>query len=308
MFYIIFSCVFFSVASATLGIWSILKMVRLRPAVQSEEDILNWYRERHIIGTRIVSLRDSRFLAPIMALVRGLANYNERMNLERYEASVKADLQAAGSPGNLTPGEYLAVKELLAIAALVGGAVLFRDLGRVNILLLPSVMIGAYFLPNFFLSTRTRNRQKHIVRTLPNICDLLTVSTEAGLDFSAALRRVVEKGQPGPLRDEFRQVFQEMKIGKTRREALNAMAQRIGLFEVSAFISSLVQADILGTGVSEILRVNAEVMRNRRFQRAERLANEAPVKILFPLIFCIMPCVFIMIFFPIAIRFLESGM
>jgi len=306
MIWVIHACVFFATVFGLLGIVSIAKRVQFK-SVQTEDDVLNWYRDRHVIGTRIGSARDSKAMRPLMGVVSGLANYNERMNLERYEGVIKEKLLAAGSPGNLSPGEFLAIKELLAILALIGGAVVFADLGRVNFFLLPSLMLGAFFLPNTFLSSRIRARQKEILQNLPTVCDLLTVSTEAGLDFSSALRRVVEKGAPGALRDEFRQVFQEMKVGKTRREALNAMAQRIGLFEVSAFISSLVQADILGTGISEILRVNAEAMRTRRFQRAEKLASEAPVKMLFPLIFCIMPCVFIMIFFPIMITFLQSG-
>lgn len=307
MLWVIRACVFFAVVFGVLGVVAIAKRIRFR-TVQTEDDILNWYREKHVIGTRITTMRDSPVMRPFVGLIAGLANYNERMNLEKYESVVKERLLAAGSPGNLTPGEYLAVKELLAVSFLIFGAIAFNHLGRALLLLLPCLMMAGFFLPNLFLSSRTKARQKDILRTLPTVCDLLTVSTEAGLDFSSALRRVVEKGAPGPLRDEFRQVFQEMKVGKTRREALNGLAARVGLFEVSAFISSLVQADILGTGISEILRVNAEAMRNRRFQKAEKLAQEAPVKMLFPLIFCIMPCVFIMIFFPIGITILQAGL
>jgi tight adherence protein C len=123
-----------------------------------------------------------------------------------------------------------------------------------------------------------------ILRDLPFTCDLLTLAVDAGLDFGTALEKVVTSGPPGPLRNEMFIVLQETKIGKTRREALNDFAARVQLQEVTNFVGAVVQADRMGTGFSNVLRIQSAQIRTQRFERAEKMAQKLPVKILFPII------------------------
>ncbi|HEY8207537.1 MAG TPA: type II secretion system F family protein, partial [Myxococcaceae bacterium] len=129
--------------------------------------------------------------------------------------------------------------------------------------------------------------------------DLLTLSVEAGLDFTAALAKVVEKGKTGPLRDELQLVLKQLKMGKTREEALKAMVARVDLAPLTMFVMALVQADRMGTSLGKVLRIQSTQLRQDRTQRAEKMAGEAPVKMLFPLIACIFPTVFMILFGPI---------
>ena len=157
---------------------------------------------------------------------------------------------------------------------------------------------GAY--PLIWLRDKINQRHHKIVRALPYNLDLLTLSVEAGLDFAAAIGKVVEKGRKGPMADEFAITLRELKLGKTREEALRNLAARVDLMTLSTFVNALIQADKMGTPLGKILRILSTQMRTERSQRAEKLANEAPVKMLFPLIVFIFPTVFIIIFAPIA--------
>ena len=146
-------------------------------------------------------------------------------------------------------------------------------------------------------------RHHLITRALPYNLDLLTLAVEAGLDFTAALAKVVEKGREGPLRDEMQLVLKQLKMGKTREESLKAMIARVDLPALTSFVSALVQADKMGTSLGKVLRIQGLQLRIDRTQRAEKLANEAPVKMLFPLVACIFPTVFMVLFGPIVFAF-----
>jgi tight adherence protein C len=148
-----------------------------------------------------------------------------------------------------------------------------------------------------------KRRHLQISRALPFNLDLLTLSVEAGLDFTAALAKVVEKGKTGALRDELQLVLKQLKMGKTREEALKTMIARVDLPPLSQFVASLIQADRMGTNIGKVLRIQSTQLRIDRTQRAEKLANEAPVKMLFPLIACIFPTVFMVLFGPIVFAF-----
>ena len=142
-------------------------------------------------------------------------------------------------------------------------------------------------------------------RELPDALDLLTISVEAGLAFDAALSQVA-RNTDGPLAEEFFRVLQEMQIGLGRAEAMRALGERTDLPELRGFVSAMVQADSFGIPIASVLRVQASQMRIKRSQRAEELAQKVPVKILFPLIFCILPALFIVILGPAAITILHS--
>ena len=142
-------------------------------------------------------------------------------------------------------------------------------------------------------------------RSLPDVLDLLTISVEAGLGFDAAVLRVTEK-LGGVLGEEFSRVLQETKMGKSRREALRDMAARVGVDDVSSFVNAVIQAEQLGVSIGSVLRLQSQAMRVKRRQRAEEAALQAPVKMLFPLIFFIFPGLFVVLLGPAVIQIMET--
>ena len=165
-------------------------------------------------------------------------------------------------------------------------------------------MVG-YFAPNLALYQMGYNRREQMRRELPDALDLLTISVEAGLAFDAALSQVA-RNTTGPLAEEFFRVLQEMQIGLGRADALRALGDRTDLPELRGFVTAMVQADSFGIPIASVLRVQAHEMRVKRSQRAEELAQKVPVKILFPLIFCILPTLFIIVMGPGVLTMMQS--
>jgi tight adherence protein C len=162
--------------------------------------------------------------------------------------------------------------------------------------------IGAigFFVPELWLSRRIKKRQKEILLAVPDTLDLLTISVRAGLSFDGALSKVVEKVQ-GALSDEFRRALAEIRVGKVRREALRDIVGRTDVPALSNFIGAIVQAEQLGVPIAKVLQVQSEQLRIERRQRAEEAAAKAPIKMLFPLVGCIFPSMFIVILGPAVI-------
>ena len=138
--------------------------------------------------------------------------------------------------------------------------------------------------------------------------DLITLCVESGLNVNSAIAQAVAKGPSGPLRDEFARLMRDMRAGRPRSEALRDMAARLDMAPVTNFVSTLIQAEATGMSLGPILRAQAEQRRTERFARAEKLAMQAPVKLLFPLLFFIFPCVFAILMFPIAMKFMAAGL
>lgn len=238
------------------------------------------------------------------SVVAGLAALNARWLRGAPLGVLEGWLSRAGRPFELRPAELVALVQLAGIASLGAGAVVSASLGTGAPLLLAP---GGAAYPLLWLRDRVRTRQRSIVRALPYAVDLLTLSVEAGLDFTAALAKVVEKGRGGPLRDELSIALKELRLGKTREEALRALAHRAGLPPLTSFAQALVHADRMGTPLGNVLRVLSTQMRLERTQRAEKLANEAPVKLLLPLVLCIFPTLFLMLFGPLAWQAYFAG-
>jgi tight adherence protein C len=163
-------------------------------------------------------------------------------------------------------------------------------------LIVVMVAFGGYY-PGYAIKRAMEQRQIRIFRDLPYVLEMLMLSTEAGQDFSSAMATVIEKGTPGPLLEEFRVVHQEVTLGKTRADALRGMAQRLDLPEVTSFVLALIQAEQLGTSIGAVLRIMAEQMRIKRSTIAEELAGKVPVKLMAPLVACILPASFIILLF-----------
>jgi hypothetical protein len=156
-----------------------------------------------------------------------------------------------------------------------------------------------WVFPELWLSAAIRRRHASIAKALPFVLDLLTLSVEAGMDFIGALQRNCKSRRLDPLNEELLRMTKEIQVGVSRKEALRSMAERVRQNDLSSVAFSLVQADELGVSIGAILRIQSEQMRSRRFDRAERLAAEAPVKMLFPLMMCIFPAVFIILLGPV---------
>lgn len=217
-------------------------------------------------------------------------------------------LEAAGSPKGWDVERILAVKVLSAVVGFLLGMVVYLVLGASPVVSLGAtvalVMLG-FFAADLAIYQVGYNRRDRVRKDLPDALDLLTITVEAGLAFDAALTQVARNTE-GPLAEEFTRVLQEMQIGMSRSEALSSMSERITIPELKSFVSALVQADALGIPIADVLRIQAREMRTKRSQRAEEQAMKVPVKILFPLIFCIMPALFVVIMGPAGITIFRS--
>lgn len=212
----------------------------------------------------------------------------------------------AGGLGGLTSSELVARSALAAMATLVLAlaTALVADL---SFAWAPLAAAVAALLPISWLRDRVARRQDELRRDLPYDLDLLTLSVEAGLDFTAAVQKVVERGKPGPLRDELQTFLSSLRMGHTRAEALTAMATRAALPELSTVVSSLLLADRLGKGLARALRIQADQLRLERFQRAETRAGEAPVRMLVPLVLFIFPTLWLVLGAPLVFEYFFAG-
>jgi tight adherence protein C len=224
-------------------------------------------------------------------------------------ARIDAKLERAGYPGGLRGADWVGVKLLV----LIGFAILAFLLGLLLtgqfIIGLLFALVGAaigYIAPEFWLGRKMRARSFGMVLQLPDALDLLTISVEAGLGFDAALAKVVEKME-GPLVDEFRQALAEVRMGRPRREALRDVATRADAQPVSNFIGAIVQAEQLGVPIAKVLQIQSNQLRIERRQRAEEAAAKAPVKMLFPMVGCIFPTIFIVILGPAVVTLMGGS-
>jgi tight adherence protein C len=249
-----------------------------------------------------------RTLRPLAGRLSGsVARITSTSFADRTEKS----LALAGNPGDLRVADWLGIK---AVVAIIFGIVFFLLFAVVNILgmqfllgagmSLLGVVIG-YIAPEFWLGRRIKARQKAILLMIPDTLDLLTISVRAGLGFDAALAKVVEKLK-GPLSDEFRRALAEVRVGKSRREALRDIIPRTEVPPLTNFIGAIIQAETLGVSISKVLQVQSEQLRIERRQRAEEQAAKAPIKMLFPLVGCIFPSLFIVILGPAIILIVKN--
>jgi tight adherence protein C len=205
----------------------------------------------------------------------------------------------------LSPAEFFSVK-LLIISFL--GLVSFFLLGRFEPAIVLLAAFLGYFIPDFWLKKKITQRKFAIRRFLPETVDLLGLCVEAGLDFTSALRWIIEKKiYSNPMIEELAVVLEEIKWGKPRSQALRDMGKRVGVSEVSSFVHLLIQAERMGTPVSETFGIISEDTRLQRFREGERFALKAPIKILIPLIFCILPVIGIIVAGPVLLTFMKGN-
>lgn len=258
--------------------------VRLSPELKKEE----LYRE----NLARQSLKFSKPLAPLNKILlpflgRGL---DYRLSLADW---------------NMLPVDFLAMKELI-IAGLILG--IFFVTNKIEPLFIGMAVLLGFVIPDIILQSRIQKRKLMIVKCLPDAIDLLSLCVEGGLDFMLGLNWVIKRSRPTPLIKEFSMLIHEIKIGRSRQDALKNMAKRLRMPEIFSFVNTLIHADRMGTPVAEVLHILADEARRQRFQRGERLALQAPIKMLFPLIFFILPVVAIIVGGPILLEFTKSGL
>jgi tight adherence protein C len=263
---------------------------------------------RRLEGYQIQDVRDQEMLAPmservVAPLLEGLTGIANRFTPKGYGEKVAQKLVHAGNPPNLNVDKILVMKLVGLVSIIFWLPVLMTLKFQGPLLLVGAVVLwGASFMyPDVLLNRKIEDRQKEISRKLPDILDLLVISVEAGLGFEQALDRTCT-AVPGALSDEFRRMLHEIRIGSTRADALRAMAERSDVPELRGFILAMLQADTFGVSISRLLRSQADEIRIKRRLYAQEKAQKAPVKMLFPLVFCIFPSIFVVILGPAMIN------
>jgi tight adherence protein C len=243
----------------------------------------------------------------LVPAVRNLGKLIESLAPVQIRKSLSEKLIAAGYTSKSSVSTFLIIQGFLIIF-FIGFFIMFAGVSALNagrVLLFGFMgLLVALILPTLLLDNKKLARQNKIRRALPDMLDLLVVSVEAGLGFDIALVKVTEK-LSGPLSQELTGAMSEIRMGKVRRIALREMAERTGVDELISFVSAISQADQLGVSIGNVLRVQSESMRSYRRQKIEEAASKAPIKIIFPLVFCILPSLFVIIMGPAVIHLIE---
>jgi tight adherence protein C len=278
-----------------------------------------WYfRSKNQLEVRIRSLGEQERLVVesqepfsqrvAFPVIDGLVN--ALMNILPTSLIVRARKWLVVAGDRMSLSQFLTIVLVLA-TALPGAYFILAWIGSngspsTNVLIPVPVLAGAgFFGPFFVLRRMAKNRQTTIWKALPNALDLMTTCVEAGLSLDFAMQRVAERYDT-PLSDEIRRALREIGLGKTRREALLDMAERVDLPDLMTFVNSIVQAETLGTSVGAVLRAQGADMRRRRRQRAEQIARQAPAKMVFPLVFFLMPSLFIVTIGPVILNVIRA--
>ena len=287
---------------------------------------LTWYVVQTAREITYVTLADGRRqerrLPLLLGMLLPLTPYFTRWftgpRFKSFRNRIGARLISAGYDDIIAPEEFMALRVLcplvigpILILFLVGLFTLSHNTleGQTKnrlIFTALAIVIWMAMYPQLWLKQAITLRHKLITRALPFVIDLLTLSVEAGLDFMTAIKNIVTRRAPDPLGEELSRVLFEIQLGKTRREALKNMSSRVQQSDIRSLVSALVQADEMGVSIGAILRVQSDQIRTRRFMRAEKAANEAPVKMLFPLVACIFPAVFLVLLGPIILQMIRQ--
>ena len=258
------------------------------------------------------TVRDDELAKPLAQrtigpIVLKMSGFLKRFTPVGYLEKKQQQLLLAGSPGNLDAPSLVVIK-LIGLGVGIVLAFLIVDYGgsamqRIVLFVFPLVL--GFLGPDAWLARKVGERRLEMQRALPDLLDLMVISVEAGLGFDSALSRVVAT-VPGPLSEEFFRMLQETRVGVSRRDAMRHLMDRTDLDELRSFLLAMIQAEAFGVTIANVLRVQADEMRTKRRQRAQEKAFAAPVKMVFPLVFCIFPALFIVLLGPAAIQITEA--
>jgi tight adherence protein C len=277
-----------------------------RSVVSIDERLANF-------ADRPVTLEDRELSQPfsermLKPLIKSWATSLGSRSPAKSSEKVRMKLAKAGNPSGMGVSEFIGLRFLVALGLGLGMALFLAVVaGNVSLAIFLGPVFGVFgfLMPGIWLDRKIKGRRKEITKALPDAIDLLTISVEAGLGFDPAMMRVAEKWD-NALTREFARVLSEMRIGKTKREALREMAMRTDEDGLSSFVSSVIQADQLGVAITHVLRIQSEAMRMKRRQRAEAAAQKAPLKMLFPMIFLIFPALYVVILGPAVPQIMDA--
>jgi tight adherence protein C len=292
------------VAVAFAIVWMGTGVTRAR---EEMVDRLALYGRSNAPSTREDQLAKPLAQRTIGPLFLKVSSFLKRFTPVGYLEKKQHQLLLAGSPGNLDAPALVVIK-LLGTGLGIVLSFMIVDFGgsaiqRVVLFVFPLVL--GFYGPDAWLARKVEERRVEMQKALPDILDLLVISVEAGLGFDSALSRVVAT-VPGPLSQEFFRMLQETRVGVSRRDAMRHLMDRTDLDELRSFLLAMIQAEAFGVTIANVLRVQADEMRIKRRQRAQEKAFAAPVKMVFPLVFCIFPALFIILLGPAAIQITEA--
>lgn len=274
----------------SLGVWSVYRIVAAVPGDDRR------YLDRPPRGFRVA-----------WPLVRLIVYYlGPRLGVE-YRVKTQNVLRRAGVDYSLSPEQFFAGKVLSAAFFGTVAYFILDAIGSSSMLLVPLVAALSFYYPDLWLKEATQRRHKEILRALPFYLDIITLAVEAGTNLTGALTQALQKAPAGPLKEEIGRVLRDVRAGKARTEALRTMADRVDLSAINSLVSNLIQAETMGSSLAPILRAQADQRRTERFQRAEKLAMEAPVKLLAPLIMFIFPNTFLVLIFLLVSKAVQEG-
>jgi tight adherence protein C len=280
---------------------------------RAEEDPLSVRIDEYAAREEPVSMEEIELSLPIsdrifVPIIRRLSSLVIRFTPQSMLDNTAHKLELAGSPGNLSAAEFWVIRGVVCV---VLGILFFIIIGQYGqepgkrILYTAIVTVFGFFMPAMFLSSKINRRQDAIIKKFPDALDLMSICVDAGLTFDGAMSKVDEKWDDALAR-EFGRVISEMQLGKSRRQSLRDMSDRMEVPDVTSFVAAILQADQLGVSIGKVLRIQSEQMRIRRRQRAEEKAHQAPVKMLFPMVFLIFPSMFIVLLGPAGFQVLRS--
>jgi tight adherence protein C len=268
---------------------------------------------RALDGYQITGVRDQEMLAPFGArvvapILTGFHDLVRRFTPDGYRERLGHKVELAGNPAGYEVDRLIAGKALGAVSGVIWVPVILLLTPLSGLLSYAAIAVmwaGCFMLPDILVDRMGDERRQDMARQLPDVLDLLVISVEAGLGFEQALDRTAAS-VPGALSDEFRRMLQETRLGSSRSDALKALDHRTDVPELRSFIMALLQADTFGVSISRILRAQSEEMRIRRRIAAQERAQKTPVKMLFPLVICIFPAVFVIVIGPAMITVFDA--
>lgn len=245
------------------------------------------------------------FATPIWPVVKFVNFFVGRYLPVSQQEKINKKLQSHGASFMLTAHEYFALSVSLATIFAAIATPLLINSG--NATLIVAFALLGWVIPMAWLKDLKRKKTHEIIQSLPVYLDYLSMCVDAGLNFSGALKQAVEKGPRGAMRNEFRMVLRDISSGQTLAESLTKLKNRVDLKDVSVFVDAVIQAERTGASMRETLMIQAEQRLDERFQKAEKMAMEAPVKLIIPLVIFIFPLTFVILLFPVVIKFIEQG-
>lgn len=288
--------------------------VSVRQSSGHDDDPLQARLAEYLQRGDVVSLEEIELSQPfservLIPMARRIGEISARFTPQKAIQDTTKRMELAGNPWPIDAATFLAIRFILAVV--FGGLITFMVITSPspnlsdNAMYIGGATFGGFFLPHLMLTSRVTARQNEVRKAMPDALDLLTICVEAGLGFDAAMSKVSEKWD-NQLSLAFARTIREIQLGKTRRDALRDMAERLGVDEMTSFVAAIIQSEQLGVSMAKILRIQSDQMRVKRRQHAEELAHQAPVKMVIPMAFLMFPTIMIIILTPAAIQIMNA--